>query len=569
MPTKLLFLFCIIYSWSSFAQEKKKEKIKISGSAGLYGDFYKMKADTPNAIAARRPPFVGRAVLNTTISYRKFSLPITMSMSSFHSSVVVQAPIPNVRGFNFENIKTQVMNPQNRIGIAPKYKWAQLMLGSQVPNYSELSVGDLSVFGAGITLTPKKFRFSVFAGKSQLAVNEDLSQNIQGVFARKMYMAKIGLGHEDSSHFYIITSLLQDDTASLSSRPSQTAPQAGTLSSLDYRLNFSKTVYLKGEVSASAFTRNSFNSEIPNFSPSLPKLLFIPRNSSRFDYASIATLGKTGKIFNLKLIGRYLGDGFVPLGFPFLQTDRAEATIEPGFNLFKNKVQLSGSIGRRINNLSGIRGSTSTQTIGSANVNIQFSESFNLSGSYSNFGFRNAITNDTFRVQMVTNSWSITPTYSKTTEKNSHNISLTYSNNVFRDFNVVTGALNDNDANNALISYTLTKLNNPFSLNTILSYFDNNSSLGKLTTNSANITAGYAFFKKKINTTLGLTVADNKYNNQAAGFQVMPTLGLKYRLNKKMQMGLNGSLNLYEFGTARPGISYQENMLRTFITYQF
>ncbi len=121
------------YIFSANAQTKKpKPKAKLTGSFGIYGDFYKLKSDTVGAIAPRRPRFVGRAVANTIFSYSKFSLPFSMSITSNQRSPVIS--IPNLPSGNFiQDFKSTISNPLNRIGIAPKYKWAQLFLGSYIP----------------------------------------------------------------------------------------------------------------------------------------------------------------------------------------------------------------------------------------------------------------------------------------------------------------------------------------------------------------------------------------------------------------------------------------------------
>ncbi|MCX6185873.1 MAG: hypothetical protein NTU43_02605, partial [Bacteroidetes bacterium] len=207
----LIFLSIHFLSQNIFAQESKW-KWKFSGNMGLYGDFYSMISDTPGAVAARRPGSSGRFMVNTSLSFGDFSLPMSMMLSPGQSSVVYPNLPPG-------NLIDYVRNPNNRIGIAPKYKWAQLMLGTQVPMYSELSVGDLPVFGAGLNLSPGKFRFAVFAGTSQLAINEDTAKNIQGIYARNIYSAKIGYGKEDLSHLYLIASMMEDDTSSLRKKP--------------------------------------------------------------------------------------------------------------------------------------------------------------------------------------------------------------------------------------------------------------------------------------------------------------------------------------------------------------
>lgn len=565
---RLINLLVIFFSFNQFTLSQQKNKpFKLTGDMGLYGDFYHMNSDTLGAVAPRRPDALGRLVVNVSLNIKDFSMPISMALPTGQYGVVVPN-VPKIPNAPYLNFKELVKNPLNRIGIAPKYKWCQVLLGSQIPNYSELSVGDLAVFGAGVNLTPGKFRLSVFSGTSQMAVQQDTTKNIQGIYARKIHSAKIGFGHEDSSHLYLIGSMMQDDTSSLKFKPTSLMPQTGILSAIDFRIKLSKKAFVKGEIAGSAFTRDMRSKELPSFTPAPPKDIFNPKESSRLDYASVLSIGRDGKNFGIKLTGRYYGDGFVPMGYPFLQTDRLEVTIDPRFVLAKNKIQLSGSIGRRVNNISGIRATTATQTIGSANLNLQLTENFSLAGSYSNFGFRNSVLNDTFRVEMVTESWSVSPSYNLTTKSSMHNFTLMYSQNVFNDFNTITGKLNNNDANNGTFSYILSMLKNPLSASTLISYFDNNTSYGKLVTKALNVGVGYKFFKKKLSTTAGLTYAENTLGATSSGSQIMTLLGAKLTVKKKISFSLNGSINLFEFGDTRPGISYRENLLRTSITYK-
>lgn len=560
-----IFIYCVLIQIASGQQAKKL--VQLTGNLGLYGDFYSMISDTIGAVEPRRPDALGRLVVNATINIKGFSLPVSMAIPTGQYGTILPQ-VPTIPDAPFKNFKSLMKNPLNMVGIAPKYKWAQVLLGSQVPQYSELSVGDLYVFGAGISLTPGKFRFSCFAGSSQLAVEEDTTKNIQGIYARKIYSAKIGFGHEDSTHIYLIGSMMKDDTTSLVIKPVTLMPQTGILSAVDFRINLGKIAYIKGEIAGSAFTRDLRSFELPTFTPALPDGIFTPKISSRLDYASVLSIGANWKKFGIRATGRYYGDGFVPLGYPFMQTDRLEVTVSPRFVLFKNKFQLSGSIGQRVNNLSGIRASTTTQTIGAANLNIQLSERLSLASSYLNFGFRNSIINDTFRVEMVTESWSISPSYNLTTKKCMHNFTLMYSQNTFNDFNVISGALNNNDASNGVFSYTLSVLNAPFSFSTLISFFDNNTSFGRLSTKAMNVSVGYKFFKKKLGTTAGIIIADNKINASSSNFQIMTLIGIKYALSKKINFSLRSSINIFEYGDTMPGISYYESLLRTAITYK-
>lgn len=559
----VMVALCVIWAQSVVGQDSTN-KWQFKGNLGLYGDFYSMTSDTAGAITSRRPGSVGRLLVNSTLTYGEFSVPISLMLSVGQKSKI----LPSHGSQNFIEF---IKDPSNRIGIAPKYKWAQLLLGTQLPQYSELSVGDLPQFGAGINLTPGLFRFSCFAGTTQLAIEEDTTKNIQGVYARKMYSAKIGYGKEEASHVYLIGTLMKDDTTSLKTNPMNTMPQNGLLSSLDYRIKISKQVYLKGEVAASVFTRDSRSklTSDENTTISLPPAIFKAQESSRLNYASILSITKEGKIFGIKLKGKYIGDGFVPLGYPFMQNDVLDLTINPRFNLFKDKLQFSFSYGKRFNNLSGARSATTTQTLMSADFNLQLTQGLSFTASFSNFDFRNSITSDTLKVQMSTFSLGVSPSYTYIGTNNMHVLTLLYSKNIFTDYNTVSGEMNDNNSQNVLLTYLLANLSTPFNMSTTYSYFDNHSFFGLLTTKSANVSFGYKFLKNKLNTIVGLTYATNKLESLSPSAQIFTSLRLKYSLSKKLNVSAYDSINLFTYGSERPGISYQENLLRLSLTYKF
>jgi hypothetical protein len=558
-----LLHFCIIWLFFELCSVNSSAQSpwKLTGDIGLYADFYSMNSSGDSTIKPRRPGLLTRFLINPTFSYKDFSLPFSIMISPQQTNVVTPVGDP-------KNFMQFLQNPLNNVGIAPKYKWVQLLLGSQTPNYSELTLGNIPVFGAGINLTPGKFRFAFFTGTSQRAIEMDTARKIAGSYKRVFYSAKIGYGVEDSSHIYLIAAKILDDTSSIKSRPIEVMPQSGVVTSVDYRINIGKQFYIKGEIAGSAFTRDLRAKEW-EIIKEIPKIVFITQESSRLDYASNLTIGKNGKIFSIKLVGRYIGDGFVPVGYPFMQTDRLEVTIEPKLNLFKNKLIMSGSIGERVNNLSGGRGSTATQTIGFANVNAQITEQLSIAANFSNYGFRNTVRNDTFRVEMVTMSFGISPSYTITGKKAIHSISISYNQDQFRDYNIISGALNNNDSRTALASYVLSFITMPLSLNLMLSNFENTTGLGKLTMNSVNIGGSYVLFKKKLTVSLAENVTQSGLSVYTPSLQVLTIVGLRYKIQKNLLVSVSGSVNTFKYGTERPGSQFTENLVRSSITYKF
>jgi len=536
-----------------------QSKLTVSGTVGLYADFYQMNADT--AIAPRRPSELYRLVCSPTISYRDFSLPVVINISPQNTSVVTPAA-------KYRNLGDYLKNPLNQVGIAPKYKWAQLLLGTQVPQYSELSFGDQPVFGAGLRLNPGKFRFEVFGGTSRQAIAEDTVNRVSGAYQRTMYSGKIGFGKEESSHVYLIGGYAIDDINSLKVAPAYIRPENGVLATLDYRVNLPAKFYVKGEIAASLFSRDMRAKIIKDAPVTLPSDVFKSRESTRSDGGGIFTIGKDGKTFGIKATGKYVGDGFVPLGYPFMQTDRLEVTVDPRFSLFKNKLNISGGGGQRINNLTHTRGSTATQVIGYANVSAQITDDLNLSGNFSNFGFRNTVKNDSFRIEMVTMSYGITPSYTLNLGKTINMFSLSYSHDQYRDYNLVSGSLNDNDADAGIFIYNLALSGNPFTTTLMLSSFNNKLSVGTVTVNSGSITFGYSFWKNRLSINAGETLSNSMLDNKDPATQLLTSVGARYKIIKNLSFSLNASINNYNAGKTNPNYRFTEDLLRTSLIYK-
>lgn len=559
---QILFLIILfLYSGQIIAQEKP---VSFKGNIGVYGDFYQINSTANTPMAARRPPFNGRLVLNATLTIKKLSIPITVLLFNKQFSTLYPS-IPN------ENIFEYISNPGNSVGIAPKYKWIELQLGTHVPKFSELSVGDLPVFGIGLNLSPGKFRFSVFKGNSLQAIKPDSLKNSAGQFKQTMLAAKIGFGKEESTHLYFIGALITDDTNSIGRNTGNLVPKKGVVSSVDYRLNMGKKLWVKGEVAASAFTRDLGSKKFDSMDLpiDIPPQIFVVQESSRLDYASVLTIGKEGKNLGFQIQAKYIGDGFSAVGYPFLQTDRMDITLNPRLSLANGKFNLNGCIGKRVNNLSGNRSSESTQILGMANLQVNFSERFNVSANYSNFGFSNTITNDTFKINMVTQSIGFNPIYMIHGKSAQHFISLSINQDEFRDYNVLSGVTNNNDVLSWMFNYNLSFSKTPFKFGFLLNQLNNQMYVGNMRMNSANINFGYTFFKKKLLSQIGFTYTESSINHKSPSVQLLSNLMLRYSFTKKTSFSVAGNINNFNYGDMQPGVSFIENFVKTSLTHQF
>jgi hypothetical protein len=499
----------------------------------------------------------------------RFSLPFSMSLSTQSGGNSFTSPIP--KKFNIKDL----LNNYNQLSFSPKFGSFEALLGTQVPKYSELTTGDLPIFGAGGAWSPRKFRIAAFYGMSQRGVSFDTLTKNPGSYRRMSMTAKLGVGDEEATHIYFIGAKHTDVLGSAIVSPEGQRPEENVVTSVDAKILLFKKFYMQGEVAISAFSRDETVAtlESDSFKLTIPRFLtkiYTPRLSSSFGAAGIGAIGYNGKNWGFRGISRVYSPDYRTLNYPFLQSDRLEWLFEPRLNLFQGKFTFNGSIGNRRDNLFRNKVATAYQTLGSANVVIQLTPQWNISGNYANFGMRNTVTNDTFRLQNVSQNISLTNTYTFNIKQTTHTLSATFTQDMYDDFNVVTGALSNNNSRVYLLTYSLGFQSIPLSLSAVGTHFENNISLGKVNMEMATLMAAYPFGKKKnINVSLQGNFMRTTLLDFSPDDNITTALSVGYRLGKKLNIGTNGTLNIYRYGTAKPGIQYRENSLRTFIRYSF
>src|SRR5262249_8809661 len=147
--------------------------------------------DSFKGVRQRRPWNQVRFNLQPTLNFgTDWSIPFNVSLPMFPTNFA--GPYAGIKNQTF---KQWLSNPSNNLGIAPKYKWAQLLLGTQYIKYSDLSTGDIGIFGAGFDLRPKGWLIKGFYGTSQQGINYVAPPPLPGVigaYKRKHYMFQFG-----------------------------------------------------------------------------------------------------------------------------------------------------------------------------------------------------------------------------------------------------------------------------------------------------------------------------------------------------------------------------------------
>ncbi len=572
---KRIFLMTfLIASLQGYAQ--KKSPISISGTAGISYEGYGLDRNPAGftGYQPRRPWNQVRFNFMPTIKFSKnFSLPMNFNFAAFPTSYA--GPYAGLKNQNFGQFLT---NPMNNFGLNPTYKWAEFQLGTQYLKYSDLSTGDVGIFGAGFSLKPGNYRFKFFAGNSQSGIDYALlpAPGVQGAYKRSHYMFSIGKEKEGDYLVAFNFAKGKDLVNSITSFPPLIKPQEGFTISMQVNKDFKKGWYIKSEGANSIYTTDentAVNPAMPSFKPFIEA-----KNSTVTDYAAQLAFGKKSTNFDIGLATKYIGAGFQLPGYPYMQPDRFDYTVNTRFNAFKNKTNVVASIGQRINNLSNttIR---ATQLIANINWFTQFTDAFSLNVSFNNFGFNTngSTTSGIPSVRNVSNDIGVNPTYTWSNTKMSNTISLSYNYSNYKETYIPYPSLipitDLNKTHTALLSYIPVYFNRKISPDFSALYFYNDASLAKIT--FFTLTAGLAVpvAKDKIKLRGQLQYTLSKFNAFTPENNFIASCNVDCKLSKKLTWTNYLTTNYYKYGDQLAptyiGAHYLESTVRTGFQYRF
>ncbi len=573
---KIKFGLCILLiGWigtsESFGQDKKPS-FSASGTMGVSYEGYGLSRNPSGWLGytPRKPWNQVRFNFTPTFNFGKnFSLPFNFNFAAIPTNFA--GPYAGIKKPNFGQFIT---NPMNNFGLNPKYKWAELQLGTQYLKYSELSTGDIGIFGAGFDLRPKTYRIKFFTGVSQQGINYFSGPpSVVGAYKRKNWMFQLGKEKEGKYMVAFNFAKGKDVPSSSSPPPLTVKPQEGFVASLMTDLFFNQGWYIKAEGARSIFTKDlntPLDSSIKNFKP------FIDAHSSTVkDYAGQASFGKKSKNFDIGVTGKYLGAGFQTTGYPYLQSDRLDYTINTRFNAWKNKdktykMNVVASLGQRVNNVSNTA-LKAKQFIGNLNWYTQFNDNFSLNVNYNNFGFQTASGINPFGIKNVSNDMGINPTYTWSNSKMVHLLSLSYNYSKYDERDVISGASSSNNTHTVMLNYVPTFLKKNISPDFSVLYFSN--SVPGVKIRLMTISSGLSFpaAKKKMRLHGQIQYNNGKLNSFTSSNNFIASCNIDLKLNKKLTWNTYMTTNYFKYGNEiiPNGANYLESNFRTGFQYRF
>lgn len=579
MKAILFFLIILSFAFTSDAQ-KTKPPFSIRGSVGFNYEHYGLSTNpnTPVFYSPRRPWNQFRFNVAPNIKIGDFSLPINFNFATKPTNFA--GPYSGIGSLGNQTFLQFITNPMNVFAINPKYKWAELQLGTQYLNYSELTTGDIGVFGTGFDLRPKGFIMRFFTGNSQQGINYSASPLVPGAYKRNNWMAQLGKEKEGKYKIALTAAKGKDHFNSASPPPPLIDPKEGFVLSLLTELKFNKGYYFQAEGAQGIFTQNTNAGTSPpggvkSFNP------FFSANASTIkDYAANASLGKKSTNFDFGLRTKYLGAGFYTTGYPYQQPDRFDITLNTRFNALKDsnnnfKMNVVASIGQRINNVTSTT-LRAKQFIGNLNWFTQFNDHFSLNVSYNNFGFNAAgsTISGIPSIKNVSNDFGITPTYMWSNSKMSNLISLSYNYSKYDETVVLPpSTTTSNNTHTVILSYIPTSLTKKLTTDFSLLYFLNEipGFSTRLFTISAG--AGGPLSKDKLNLRGQLQYTIGKNGTFTNNNNLIANLTADFNLTKKLTWNTFISTNRFKYGDelggSLIGANYFESTIRTGFIYRW
>ncbi len=505
----------------------KQNKSSVHGSIGATGIFYNASGITP-----RKTPFSYILNGNLTVNLKGFVLPFSFTYSDRNKSF---------------------RQPFNQFGLSPKYKWITLHLGYRNINFSKYVLGGHTIFGAGIELTPGKFRFGAVYGRLKkntnqaTNVNNPLNDTITS-FTRKVMSFKIGVG-SSKNFFDLIILRAADDSTSLNpvAKEKGTFPATNFVTGINTRLSFTKTLHFEAEVAYSIYTTNQ-NSILSFETPDFVKKI-IPINLSTKGFLALNTLLEYRNSKGLKLGLRYrrIDPGYESMGTYFLNNDIENITFNTAFRMLKRKLNFSGSLGLERNNLKLARSATTKKVIGSAMVSYNPVQIFGITINYSNYSINQQAGRvqiaDSVKLYQTNGTLMVTPHFQflSNNKKISHFISLVYTQMKLNDKNTSSLYNNSFTTINNMLSYSISFL--PYALSGTLSinYNKVKMSSGNSTNTGGSFGVTKGFLKGKINVGFSVNITQSK-NEQQTMLVTTPTLTGTARLGKHHRIKLKANI---------------------------
>ncbi|MDH5186368.1 MAG: hypothetical protein OEW70_04810 [candidate division WOR-3 bacterium] len=507
---RLFFIGCLAFVPSLFAL--KFPKPTLSGDFSSYFEAY-----GSNRATNRRPSTTYRFSLSSSVGFPFFSL----GLGLFYTSE--------------DKFTSQRVNQFN---LKPAWKWGSIDLGDFSPSFTEYTLSGCQIRGAGISLFPKTFRFSLVGGQS------NRPDTINKTYKRTLYGLRLG-----TNLLGLNILKVKDDEKSLP--PTDTGrPQENLVVGIESNFYLSSMLNISLEADGSIHTRD-LRSDTFRYED-VPKFIYTfyqPRRSTRIDYALKNAVKFNLKFFTLDLAVNQIGPGYTSLGVPYLKNDTRKGRITVSTQAIP-KTSLSLMLERDYDNL--VKDKVATTKGSAFGISLRFSpiKKLNIQTNYNQRTMNKAAASDSFKINNLTRGFLISPNFAYNLRGINQNSNITFGYQQFKNSAPISQLISNHTITIGLNHYL--SPSRSFSIS-----FSFNRSISFLPQAERSQSAYNLKFNHK---TLG-----DKLNNSVAVSYSPSTIGKNYRLSarngysltKRDVINLDWILNFY----SSPGNSFSERQV--------
>lgn len=362
-----------------FRQMFSGEPFSISGNYGL-----NIRSYSTNAATNRQTPLSSMLFANATARIYNIDIPFSFILNNLNDFNT-----PFHKGY-LKGVFTNQRDRLTRLGFSPYYKWIKVHIGHRYMNFSDFTLSNHNFLGAGVELTPGKFRFAAMAGRLAKAEPIDLALDRPNlpVYRRLGYGMKVGYGTQNE-YIDLIIFKAKDDPNSLdiTGTPEVSVqPAENLVIGLKGRKEVVKNLNVDFEVARSGHTRDVADDRkdgARTFSLDFNNPLFRRRISSNYANAASANISYRLKKVQIGAGYQRIDPEYKTFGAYFFNDDLENYTLQLAAYGIKN-FSFNGSAGLQRNNLDHSRPASYKRFIMALNANYQL-KSWNFGANYSNF----------------------------------------------------------------------------------------------------------------------------------------------------------------------------------------
>jgi hypothetical protein len=454
--------------------------------------------------------------------------------------------------FNYGSRSRSFSQPFNRFGLSPYYKWLTIHAGYRSIRMNPYVMSGAQFLGAGVEMNPKGFRFAAFYGRFAKPIAQDTNASITNTpipaFKRMGYGAKIGVGNRRSYFDISLVKVYDQPGSTILQDTNSIKPQDNLALGLSSRLAITKRITFQFEFGASLLNRDLSLQVLDTLGFMNPiQGLFQPKLGFQALTAGNASLNYTHKIFGLKVQVKQVDPDYRALAAFYQQSDLRSLTVEPSLRLKKNKIRISGSIGRQQDNIYSRKAFTSVRTIGSANISLQPSKEYNLNLNFSNYGLAQQaglqVVNDTFRIAQNNRSISLGQNYSRSNKQRSYTLALNISYQELQDLNPLgTYASGENQVWFMNLNGNRIRLRDNLGFQGGMNLSNNSFSTGSYLLIGPSLGVSKPFLKDKLQSNLNISFNKGFQAGKSSGSTINSYANLAYQVNKSHQFNLTINL---------------------------